>query len=320
MTKDNELHLKKNESDAFLSELYKIHGERFAKYREDWDRTCAQEFVSDFPLHLELEINNYCNLKCKMCHFAKYFHNPGKKKDMDLDLLDVILEQCKGRLPAVLIGSGAESLLHPQIEEIIGKFYDAEIMDIIVSTNGLLLTEKIVDLLIALQIARITISVDAVSQHVYKKIRGGNLALVEKNILRLIKAKEKASSQLPYLRLTFVMQPENMHEEEAFRKKWTGVADRIDFQKLLIIDGDDIESKVSNADIKNNCAHPFQRVTIDFNGDVYPCCTYYKKYLKLGNIKESSIQYLWKSQKMEKLRQSLKERKYFKACRKCLNY
>jgi radical SAM protein with 4Fe4S-binding SPASM domain len=317
---DNEKHLKKIESDTFLAGLYEIHGDKFIRYRRDWERTCRQEFVPDFPLHLELEINNYCNLKCAMCHFAKYYHNPQKKKNMDLEMLDLILNQCRGRLPAVLIGSGAESFLHPQINEIIQKFHDAGIMDIIVSTNGIMLTETMIELLVRLNIPRITVSVDAVSQETYAKIRGGRLSIIEKNILNLIAAKKKAQKKLPYIRLTYVIQPENMHEQQAFESRWSNVVDRIDFQTLLEINGSDLNSEQSDNHLKNTCVQPFQRLTIDYNGDVYPCCTYYKKYLKLGNIKSQTIEELWNCKKIKDLRQSLREKNHYRPCIKCLDY
>lgn len=316
---DSEKHLTKLQTDEFLTELVRIHGDRFVEYRKQWDQTCALDFIPDFPLHLELEVTNYCNLKCKMCHFSHYSHGKGGRVNTPIENIKKIFDQCAGRLPALLIGTGAESLLHPKIKTIIKMAHEAEIMDIILSTNGVLLDDSLIELLIDLQIARITISIDASTPETYKKIRGGDLRQVEKNIMSLAKKKKERQSQLPYLRVTFVRQEDNEHEVDAFTEKWLGVADRVDVQDLIELQGDNDETQITNDMIARTCSHPFQRLSVGHDGQVSPCCTFYNKFLVLGNINESSLDELWHGDKIKRLRKSLLDRDFCGACKKCLS-
>ncbi|OGV49317.1 MAG: hypothetical protein A2X49_04145 [Lentisphaerae bacterium GWF2_52_8] len=313
-------HLVKNESESFLSELFRIHGERFAAYRRDWDRASRREFVPDFPLHLELDLANFCNLRCRMCHFARYDHKAEKKKFMPLEMLEKMLGESAGKLPAMLLGSGSECLVHPEIAAMISMIQQAGVMDLIVSTNGVLLKRSISELLVKLQVARLTISLDASTPETFKRIRGGDLLKIEANIREFLEIRKASGSQLPYLRLTFVMQHDNMDEVEPFKQKWLGAAERVDFQKLLEVKGEGLDMMPDSLPEGRTCAHPFQRLAVDYNGDVYPCCTYYRKFLKLGNLSQKSLGYLWSGDEMRKLRESLRNGEFPPPCRKCMSY
>lgn len=122
MEKADRGHVTRYDIVDVVERLKVIHGERFVKYRRDWDETCKGEVASEYPLFIELGINSDCNLCCKMCarRFDKSMNN--KHKNMSLELVDKIVEQSKEfRLPAILIGQDSECLLHPQIKEIVRK-------------------------------------------------------------------------------------------------------------------------------------------------------------------------------------------------------
>ena len=44
--------------------------EQWTQYREDWEKYCKIEKESEFPPHLEFELNYSCNLRCPMCTWA----------------------------------------------------------------------------------------------------------------------------------------------------------------------------------------------------------------------------------------------------------
>lgn len=319
LRQSRETHLQGFQKPDYLQALSDKFGLRFDEYRQLWKDSSTTAAVPEFPLHLELELNNYCNLRCSMCHFAEFEHDPANRKHMELDLLDSILRECKGQLPALLLGSGTEPLLHPHIAEIIRHANDADVMDIILSTNGLLLSEHMMSLLVDLEIARVTVSLDAATAATYGKIRGGDLERVEQNLYQLIRLRNARGARLPYLRVTFVVQKENEHEMEGFAQKWRPIADRVDFQKLLPV-YTDLNNHPPGEMIKGVCAQPFQRLTVDYDGDVFPCCTYYKKHLRLGNLRDASLKHFWCCDEMASLRRNLRDRDFCSACAKCLSY
>ena len=49
------------------SKLSSIIGKKFEDYREKWDAANRFELETDFPLFLQVETHQICNLKCPSC-------------------------------------------------------------------------------------------------------------------------------------------------------------------------------------------------------------------------------------------------------------
>ena len=52
---------------------------RWTEYRNDWEKYCKLEKESEYPPHLEIELNYSCNLRCPMCTWA--VENTVEKKE-----------------------------------------------------------------------------------------------------------------------------------------------------------------------------------------------------------------------------------------------
>ena len=39
----------------------------YQNYRKDWRDTALKHKITNFPLHLDIEVTSYCNLACPMC-------------------------------------------------------------------------------------------------------------------------------------------------------------------------------------------------------------------------------------------------------------
>ena len=48
-----------------------LKNNKFADYRHQWVENPRKYIVSKFPLHLDIESTNVCNLKCPYCAAAK---------------------------------------------------------------------------------------------------------------------------------------------------------------------------------------------------------------------------------------------------------
>ena len=301
--------------EGWLSYLYEKYGDKFVQYRKAWQDAAESKYSPPFPLEIGFELSNYCNLSCEMCYLSVRNNIPDKKR-IDLDIIRKVMEESKHHnLPAVKIGSNAEAFMHPQIVEIIDLILSYDIMDVFLITNGTLLSEKIAKIIVEKELARLSISLDAATEETFKKIRGASLAEVEANIHRVIELKKKHNSPLPYIRVTFAKQESNIHEMEAFLEKWQGKADCIDFQDCLDYGNVDELKDIKNTDF--TCSQPFQRVRVDECGNVYPCCTYYQKYHKLGNLKDHSLAELWNGKQANALRESFASKTQSLACKNC---
>jgi len=67
------------------------------------------------------------------------------------------------------------------------------------------------------------------------------------------------------------------------------------------------------------CFAPWQMAFINAQGDMLACCilaSFYEN--KLGNARDSGFKQLWFSPKMEKFRQRINQKKFYKGCNRCL--
>lgn len=308
-------HVKRYCNTDIIAELTKIHGEEYTEYRTKWDLTEKGAIIPEKPLDFWFETNSHCNLKCKMCYHS-ITSEKVVKHNVSLETIKEIIKQCKELgIPSVEMGSGAECTLHPEIKEILKIFKTSGGMDHILITNGTLLTEELINLILDLKIERFMISVDAATAETYKKIRGGDFERLENNINKFLELRNKRNLKTPILRLSFVKQEDNIHEVNAFLEKWKDKADIVDFQDY--IDHGNVDN-IQDIEVENFiCPHPFRSIGMLNNGDLVPCCTFFDKYFILGNIKNMTIEEAWNCDKIKALRQSFLDGKIHKVCKNC---
>ena len=212
-------------------------------------------------------------------------------------------------------------------------------MDVFLFTNGTLLTEDRCREIVQKQVTRVMISVDAAVPETYDKIRvrngkmkqtgTGRLEVLEENIKRLIRIRDEMNSALPVVRVSFVVQPLNVDEVEAFTGKWKDVVDFIDFQEwsnhAIIDELAKLPEEerwrrrpISNNVPNTNCHFPFSFLTVWATGDVSPCCTFHGKNLFVGNIHKQSLKEIWDGEKMAEIRDQFRCGELNTVCQNCL--
>ena len=88
-----------------------------------------------------------------------------------------------------------------------------------------------------------------------------------------------------------------------------GKADIIEFQNYRNCGGNlKIDKKLFKKELFE-CSTPFNRLMIWPNGDTSLCCGYRNQDVYLGNIKTKTIEELWKGEKINRIRNSLKTKK-----------
>ena len=247
-------------------------------------------------------------------------YNPDKSNKNMLsweEISRVITECSEIGIPAILFGTESEHFMHKDAMKAIEFAAEKGIMDIFVATNGVLLSDSIIDRLIEIGITRLTISLDALTEETYKKVRGGDFRKVIENINYFLEKREKSGKRLPVLRITFVKFNLNEHEELAFHNYWQDKVDIVDIQSLLDIKNIDVLKYKSIDSL--DCTYPWTMLYISWDGSYKPCCSEYCKYLTLGNIAENTIAEIWKSKKMLRLRRDMLDLKNFPgACINCM--
>ena len=81
-------------------------GQKFAEYRANYMRSLnydKEDFVADFPVTLNIELVNRCNLSCIMCYTINH---KGEKHTLSLDQMGAMAKEMKAyKLPAMIVGS-----------------------------------------------------------------------------------------------------------------------------------------------------------------------------------------------------------------------
>lgn len=301
--------------------LAEIKGHAFAEYRRIFETARTEKKRTELPIEISLGLTSYCNLLCKMC-YRNYLPDQGRQY-MSLELVDEIVEQCKDmHISSFWLGSFTEGLLHPDILYIIKKCGEVNALDYWFTTNGTLLSEDIAKAMIENGVTKLHISLDAATPGTYKKIRGGDLNIVEKNIKQFLALRKSMGSELPMLRVTMVEQEDNRNEVDAFVKKWTGVADIVDVQKLTdysILENDELDRE-SYKHTFFDCYYPFYQLSVTFDGRIWPCpCPVFNSG-KPVYLHDMSLKEYWNSEEIMRIVNSiLNKENYFDCCLKCLS-
>lgn len=144
----------------------------FLEYRRRWYEFPTNFIVGGFPIHLDIETTNVCNLRCPFC--ATTFKNwgPYKRGFLDLSLFERIIDEgADNGLCSVKLSLRGEPLLHPDIAEMVAYAKKRDIIDIYFNTNGMLLTEEISKELIDAGLDIISVSFEGYAKDVYEKYK-----------------------------------------------------------------------------------------------------------------------------------------------------
>lgn len=163
-------------------------------------------------LRVKVDMVGRCQLRCIMCHFAHPDFQESQTT-MGRELLEKVAGELFPRAHDVVLSSSAEPLMAPDLPRALELCRHYGVPSFHFSTNGLSLTEKIVDKTIEVQMPLLTISVDAGTKETFERIRPP--AKWERVISRfdLIRDRKKAlGSKLPHVSATAVLMRSNVRE------------------------------------------------------------------------------------------------------------
>ena len=301
-------------------------GKEFLEYRKNWKAYPEKKFVAEFPLHLDIECTNTCNLRCLMCQIPFNKMNPGFMK---IGLLDKILNEIRENnfsLPSVKFNFRGEPLMHPRIADLVKKSKEAGVLEVQFNTNGALLQEELIYNLINAGLVRIKFSVDAVIPEIYNAIRkGANFEETISKILKFIEIRNKLDKDFPIIQVQMVYMASTHKYVKDYIKFWEDKVNRIGFSRYRsdhnIIDEAGKIKELSKKRIP--CHQLWQRLVITWDGIVLMCCGDHQLKNPVGNLQNQTLSEIWKGEKMNKMR-SLHSKFQFdsiEACKECqVNY
>lgn len=312
--------------------LIAAKGEKYAAYREQWRRTQNFELETEMPTQLDFELNPSCNMKCPMCPWsAVEGFGEGRQSWMPFEDYKAIIDEVGGRVMSINLNHVNEPLIRKDLPDFVAYAISKGIMEVMFNTNGMLLTEEMSRRLIEAGLTKLSVSIDAITQETYDKIRvGGNFEKILDNIEVFLQVREEMSADYPLLKVTFLRLTTNEHELPAFLEIWRDRAELISIQNP-VNPFDGFLGAERNAELglmrpaeksveDRRCPQPFQRMTIRADGTVHPCCGFRGVDLIMGNVFASGVEAVWNGESMKRLRGLQKAGRYHEneVCRKCI--
>lgn len=295
--------------------------ERFLEYRRRWHEYPANFIVGEFPIHLDIEATNICNLRCPFCAVTYKNWGPYKQGYMDLVLFKRIIDEgAENGLCSIKLSFRGEPLLHPNLFEMIHYAKEKGIMDVYFNTNATLLNKNNINQLIDSGLDRISISFEGTTKEVYERYRvGARYEDVLLNIKRLRLIRDKRGLPYPQIRLQTVLLPELKESFAQYVEFWKSIADEVAYL--------DARRETPNDDHRGPvadwaCPFLWQRMVILWDGTLLPCLMHGIpdfSLMSLGNISKISIKEVWHSQRVSKYRElhKLGQAHKIKACAQC---
>lgn len=302
-----------------LFEQYKSEGweEEYRKYRKAWEENAENQYVSEWPLLVDIETSSICNLKCPMCYtITKEFKEKVCAKLMSDELFYKIIDEISGKVYAVRLSLRGEPTLHPQLIKFIKYAKEKGIMEVSFLTNGSHLSDDYIRELISAGVDWITVSIDGLGKE-YENIRKPLLFEdIYQKIKRFKEIKDEMQVHKPVIKVQGIW-PSMKNNVEEYYNLFAPLTDAVAFNPLIdCLDND----KDIVYDEKFSCPQLYQRIIVAADGKVLMCSNDEENGNIIGDLNKENLYDIWHGEKLEKIRDTMKEQGGFKnisVCRKC---
>ena len=285
------------------------------------------------PRYIDVELTNMCNFRCCFC--------PTGTKSMQRvrgfmseEVVDALIENIKKyKIPAVRFIRWGEPTLHPNYIEIMRRIKEAGAI-IHINTNGSLMKDKDISCLVDVGLDSIKFSFQGADEGTYNEMREGGdykhlLGVIEKM------AKIRGNNLLPYIQISTTLTGETAEQIENFKRDVENYCDyyNVGYTKLthLNVDAMNIsdEEKEKIRKLQEHekihhvflevCVEAFDKLSINWNGDVTLCCSDYDNFMIVGNILDMDLREIFTSRAANQYRDIIVKKQYekIKCCSTC---
>jgi len=269
-------------------------------YKSDISKADRTTEASRFPEVVLIDNCNACNLKCSMCDH-KNMQKYRKTQMMDMGLYrkiidEVALENPGARVWEIFFG---DPFLCADMSERIEYAKKKGLTDVVLNTNGMLMTEEKAKKVIEAGLDAMYVGIDASTQDVYEKVRvGGDLSVASENVLRYRDLLAECGSPEQKLFVQFVVSGINEHQVDDFSDYWSGEGVNVKIRPKVswagLVDATNLEDN-SNVDRKP-CYWLMRGINICADGRVALCAVDVHCRVDCGDVNTDSIKDIWNGQ------------------------
>lgn len=275
--------------------------EGYKENRKLWTEYAKKQHVSEYPLHVDIELASVCNLHCPMCYtISPEFKKKVNTKLMDYELFTKLVDECAaGGVYSIRLSFRGESFLHKRIVDCVRYAKQKGIKEVSTLTNGLRLDEEMFRQMMEAGIDWITISFDGLGE-TYEQIRRPAKydAAVEK-IANYARIKKEAGRVKPVIKIQSIL-PAIEQDPQAFYDVFAPITDMVSANPLI----DFMQSKRDMPKIRNfSCPQIYQRLVVGADGLCMMCANDEEGRIIVGDANHQSIHEIWHGTEMMRVRE-----------------
>ena len=273
----------------------------YEENRKLWTEHAKTQHVSDYPLHVDIELASVCNLQCPMCYtITPEFKKKVNTKLMDYALFTKLVDECAtGGVYSIRLSLRGESFLHKRIVDCVRYAKQKGIKEVSTLTNGLRLDEDMFRRMMEAGIDWITISFDGLGETYEQIRRPAKYDRAVEKIANYAKIKKEAGRVKPVIKIQSIL-PAIEKDPQAFYNVFAPIADMVSTNPLI----DFMQSKRDMPKIENfSCPQIYQRLVVGADGLCMMCANDEEGKIIVGDANKQSIHEIWHGVEMTRVRE-----------------
>lgn len=280
------------------------------------------------PLHIQLELTNFCNLRCPVCPTGIRAVER-KPQAIDPAFFEDLIDEIGPYLLTTSLWAWGEPLLHPNLERILRAIRKHDIA-ILLSTNGQKLNDpKVIEALVNEPPTYLIVAIDGLTDETNTEFRkGAKLAPALEGVRKIAEIKRRKNLTHPVLHMRYIVMKHNQHEVpnlvgfardhgfDLLTERTLAIIDASsshdthcslvpDIGELRAYDYDD-GARIHRSDYI--CQEPFWFPTVFADGTLVPCEQDFNATQTIGVLSaENTFADLWYSDRAREVRRTIRD-------------
>jgi len=271
------------------------------------DKNSRIDELLRFPRFFEIETVNACNARCPMCTIDDWQRNtPVMKDNVFSKIVDELSEHSES-IKRVSLYRDGEPLLDKKLPNRVQILKSNGIKQVSIATNASLLNERKSIELLESGIDHVIMSIDSLNKEVFESIRVKlDFDEVIENAKNFIKLRDKIKPDA-VIWMRMIRQESNINEWPSYQEYWGKYLrdnDRIYFHNIFNWGGQlkGFNSVEKTYEPNLPCVSLWSLFVIFGDGKVPLCNVDYNNKYPLGDIMNSSIEDIWRSNLLNRYR------------------
>lgn len=180
-------------------------------------------------LDLKMDTNNVCNIECKYCY--RLSEEKQESNFMTVEQFERVAQELFPISESVSLSCATEPLMSKHFIKFLNIAKKYDIPDLSYVTNGILLTDEIIEKTIDCGMKKILISIDAATEDLYEEIcENTSFTQIINNLKQIYELKRKYNSKYPLVSISYTVFDQNIDHIPLFIEKYHQY-----FDKLLLV-------------------------------------------------------------------------------------